>query len=133
MALLGLVAYTGLRLGPPVSARLFGQRSGSRGFRTMTADVITAPAGRRQPGRERRGPSGKEEKIAPVRTGGRSPGGAVLGRSPRRAVFSSTCSCASRARFTVLPEENADVRAGVEGIIEEIRVHEGRPGQSRRR
>src|SRR5206468_3193858 len=27
--------------------------------------------------------------------------------------------------FTVLPEENADVRAAVEGIIEEIRVQEG--------
>ncbi len=117
MALLMLVTYTGLRSGRRFR-RLFGQRSG-RPDPDDDGDVITA------------GPEGDAASSSPEPKKKRR-------RSHRREITWGALVVAAVAGlffihlqlriagpFTVLPQENADVRAGVEGIIEQIRVQEG--------
>ena len=122
MALLLLVSYTGLRSGRRFR-RLFGQRS-ARADPDDDGDVITS-----QP----------EGATDATESSSSSPGSKkTRRRSPRPVIRWAALVAAGLAvlflvhlqlrvagPFTVLPEENADVRAAVEGIVEEIRVHEG--------
>ena len=118
MALLLLVTYTGLRSGRRFR-RLFGQRSG-RADADDDGDVITA-----QP----EGDAGASDAPEPKKKSRRShrreiTWGAVLAAAVG-VLFFVHLQLRIAGPFTVLPEENADVRAGVEGIVEEVRVQEG--------
>ncbi len=118
MALLMLVTYTGLRSGRRFR-RLFGQRSG-RADADDDGDVITA-----QP----EGDAGASDAPEPKKKSRRShrreiTWGAVLAAA-LGLLFFVHLQLRIAGPFTVLPEENADVRAGVEGIVEEVRVQEG--------
>ena len=118
LALLSLVSYTGLRSGRRFR-RLFGQRS-SRVDPDDDGDVLTA------------GPDGAPEEAEPqarkrkrVRSWSREIRWAGVAAAALAVLFFVHLQLRIAGPFTVLPEENADVRAAVEGIIEEIRVHEG--------
>ena len=118
LALLMLVTYTGLRSGRRFR-RLFGQRSG-RADADDDGDVITA-----QP----EGDAGASDAPEPKKKSRRShrreiTWGAVLAAA-LGVLFFVHLQLRIAGPFTVLPEENADVRAGVEGIVEEVRVQEG--------
>ena len=118
MALLMLVTYTGLRSGRRFR-RLFGQRSG-RADADDDGDVITA-----QP----EGDAGATDAPEPRKKSRRShrreiSWGAVLAAA-LGVLFFVHLQLRIAGPFTVLPEENADVRAAVEGIVEEVRVQEG--------
>ena len=118
LALLSLVSYTGLRSGRRFR-RLFGQRS-SRVDPDDDGDVLTA------------GPDSAPEEAEPqarkrkrVRSWSREIRWAGVAAAALAVLFFVHLQLRIAGPFTVLPEENADVRAAVEGIIEEIRVHEG--------
>jgi len=118
MALLGLVAYTGLRSGRRFR-RLFGQRSG-RVDPDDDGDVITA-----QPEGDTGASDAPERKKKSRRSHRREiTWGAVLAAA-LGVLFFVHLQLRIAGPFTVLPEENADVRAGVDGIVEEVRVQEG--------
>ncbi len=118
LALLMLVTYTGLRSGRRFR-RLFGQRSG-RADADDDGDVITARP---------EGDAGASDAPEPKKKSRRShrreiTWGAVLAAA-LGVLFFVHLQLRVAGPFTVLPEENADVRAGVEGIVEEVRVQEG--------
>jgi len=118
LALLMLVTYTGLRSGRRFR-RLFGQRSG-RADADDDGDVITARP---------EGDAGASDAPEPKKKSRRShrreiTWGAVLAAA-LGVLFFVHLQLRIAGPFTVLPEENADVRAGVEGIVEEVRVQEG--------
>jgi putative peptide zinc metalloprotease protein len=121
LALLILMSYSGLRSGRRFR-RLFGQRS-ARPDVDDDGDVLTAQ------------PEGAADARDAPETADRKK---RRGRSRRREIRWGALAAAALAILflvhqplriagpvTILPEENADVRAAVEGIIEEIRVHEG--------
>ena len=118
LALLALMSYTGLRSGRRFR-RLFGQRS-ARTDLDDDGDVISTqtehadePAERSEPRKKR--PRSRRREI----TWG------ALAAAALAILFLVHLPLRIAGPFTVLPEENADVRAAVEGIVEEIRVHEG--------
>jgi multidrug resistance efflux pump len=118
MALLLLVTYTGLRSGRRFR-RLFGQRSG-RADPDDDGEVITA-----QPEGDAAAPDGPEPKKKPRRSHRRELRWGALVAAGLAVLFFVHLQLRIAGPFTVLPEENADVRAAVEGIVEEIRVKEG--------
>ena len=118
MALLLLVAYTGLRSGRRFR-RLFGQRP-ARSDPDDDGDVITTPP--RGAGDATHRP---EPKKTPRRPRRRELTWGALAAAGLAILFLVHLQLRIAGPFTVLPEENADVRAAVEGIVEEIRVHEG--------
>jgi len=118
MALLLLVAYTGLRSGRRFR-RLFGQRP-ARSDPDDDGDVITTPP--RGAGDATHRP---ELKKTPRRPRRRELTWGALAAAGLAILFLVHLQLRIAGPFTVLPEENADVRAAVEGIVEEIRVQEG--------
>ncbi len=122
MALLLLVSYTGLRSGRRFR-RLFGQRS-PRSDPDDDGDVMSAqPEG--APDATEASSSRPESKKP--RRGLPKPviRWAALVAAGLAVLFLVHLQLRIAGPFTVLPEENADVRSAVEGIIEEIRVQEG--------
>src|SRR5947199_275243 len=118
MALLLLVSYAGLRSGRRFR-RLFGPRS-ARSDPDDDGDVLTAQAegasdAPETPERKKKGRRPRRREIT---------WGAVAAAA-LALLFFVHLQLRIAGPFTVLPEENADVRAGVDGIIEEIRVREG--------
>jgi len=121
MALLFLVTYTGLRSGRRFR-RLFGQRSG-RPDVDDDGDVMTAqPEGAADAPETREAPERKKNRRRSWR---REITWGALAAAGLAVLFLVHLQLRIAGPFTVLPEENADVRAAVEGIIEEIRVQEG--------
>src|SRR6266699_3311197 len=118
MALLLLVAYTGLRSGRRFR-RLFGQRP-ARSDPDDDGDVITAPPHGAGDATQR-----PEPKKTPRRPRRRELTWGALAAAGLAILFLVHLQLRIAGPFTVLPEENADVRAAVEGIVEEIRVQEG--------
>ena len=121
MALLLLVSYTGLRSGRRFR-RLFGQRSG-RVDPDDDGDVLT---GQTDGDSDVHGkPEAAERKKKTRRLTRREITWGAIAAAALAILFLVHLQLRIAGPFTVLPEENADVRAAVEGIIEEIRVHEG--------
>jgi putative peptide zinc metalloprotease protein len=121
MALLLLVSYTGLRSGRRFR-RLFGGRS-ARPDVDDDGDVVTA-----QPDRDsdvRGTPEAAERKKKPRRSRRREITWSAIAAAALAILFLVHVQLRIAGPFTVLPEENADVRAAVEGIVQEIRVQEG--------
>jgi len=118
MALLLLVAYTGLRSGRRFR-RLFGQRP-ARSDPDDDGDVMTAQPHGAGDATER-----SEPKKQPRRSHRRELTWGAVAAAGLALLFLVHLQLRIAGPFTVLPEENADVRAGVDGIIEEIRVQEG--------
>src|SRR5207245_9774213 len=118
MALLLLVAYTGLRSGRRFR-RLFGQRPAPRDPE-HDGDVMTAQPHGAGDATER-----SEPKKQPRRSHRRELTWGAVAAAGLALLFLVHLQLRIAGPFTVLPEENADVRAGVDGIVEEIRVHEG--------
>ena len=118
MALLLLVSYTGLRSGRRFR-RLFGQRS-ARSDPDDDGDVLTA-----QPEGAADAPETPEPKKKGRRPRRREITWGAVAAAGLALLFFVHMQLRIAGPFTVLPEENADVRAGVDGIIEEIRVQEG--------
>jgi len=118
MALLLLVTYSGLRSGRRFR-RLFGQRSG-RPDVDDDGDVIAAqPEGAADP------TATPEPRKKRRRSRRREITWGALAAAALGVLFLVHLQLRIAGPFTVLPEENADVRAAVEGIVEEMRVQEG--------
>src|SRR6267143_2748017 len=121
MALLLLVSYTGLRSGRRFR-RLFGGRS-ARPDVDDDGDVVTAQADDDADGPGKA--EAAERKKKPRRSRRREITWGGIAAATLAILFLVHLQLRIAGPFTVLPEENADVRAAVEGIVEEIRVKEG--------
>lgn len=119
MALLLLVTYTGLRSGRRFR-RLFGQRSG-RADPDDDGDVMTAQS----EGTADATDTPEPRKRKARRSHRRVMKWAALAAVALAILFLVHLPLRIAGPFTVLPEENADVRAAVEGIVEQLRVKEG--------
>jgi multidrug resistance efflux pump len=121
MALLLLVSYSGLRSGRRFR-RLFGQRS-ARPDVDDDGDVVSTHPDAAGDGPVR--PEATDRKRKRHRSHRREITWGALAAAALAILFLVHLQLRIAGPFTVLPEENADVRAGVEGIVQEIRVHEG--------
>ena len=123
LALLVLMSYTGLRSGRRFR-RLFGQRS-ARPDPDDDGDVMSAQSEHAHEPAESSEPKNSEPKKKKGRSHRREITWGALAAAAVAILFLVHQPLRIAGPFTLLPEENADVRAAVEGIIEQIRVHEG--------
>jgi multidrug resistance efflux pump len=125
LALLGLTTYAGLRSGRRFR-RLFGQRSHGSDP-DDDGDVMTAgpetEAAAPAPARAASTPHKSRSKRRRLR--GRHLVWGGVAAAAAAGLFLVHMNLRIAGPFTVLPEENADVRTEVDGIVEEIRVQEG--------
>jgi len=121
MALLLLVSYSGLRSGRRFR-RLFGQRS-ARPDVDDDGDVLSTQTDGASDEPEKPGAAERKKKRHRSRRREITWGG--IAAATLAILFLVHLQLRIAGPFTVLPEENADVRAAVEGIVQEIRVHEG--------